>query len=174
MNVGRCFATSCHLTVWLAASLLATAYNINYTFNRVDPTTHQDPQTLRSFLKMPSFRGIGISIVSQSEIGRLPEYPYPEESRFQSLGTPSTAACVGQQPSFVPEDESAVASSSAMNRDSNPKVSVYIPSLPGSPPLFSWNALMSCTDPFQARNSGSTMSSRTSHRHPVTSFSSYT
>lgn len=95
---------------------------------------------------MPSFRGIEISIVTQSGIGRLPEYPYPEESRFQPLETPSTAACVDQQPSSVPEDGSAVASSSTILWDSDPKVSVYIPSLPGSLPLFSCNALMSRTD----------------------------
>lgn len=96
---------------------------------------------------MPSFRGIEISIVTQSDFGRLPEYPHPEEPRFQSLGTLNTKACVGNQPASVPEDESAAASGSAMIWDSDPKISVYIPSLPGSPSLFSWNALMSYTDP---------------------------
>lgn len=77
---------------------------------------------------MPSLRGIKISIITQSDFGRLPEYPRPEHS---------VAARDDQQPSFVPVHDGAEANGSAMLSESKPKVSVYIPSLPGSPSLFS-------------------------------------
>lgn len=80
--------------------------------------------------KMPSFRGIEISIVTQSEFGRLPEYPHPVGSCVQSLGK-HEATNDGHQLSFVSGREDAVANGSTDARHPSSKVSVYIPSLPG-------------------------------------------
>ncbi|KAG8159118.1 hypothetical protein KVR01_010779 [Diaporthe batatas] len=63
---------------------------------------------------MPSFRGIDISILAPSEVGKLPEYLHPEGASVQ-LGT-----CKDNN-----EDPSRV-------RKINPRVSVYIPSVPGA------------------------------------------
>ncbi|KAJ4389317.1 hypothetical protein N0V93_006783 [Gnomoniopsis smithogilvyi] len=80
---------------------------------------------------MPSFRGIDISIITQSEFGRLPEYPHPDGSYFQSLAT-KQAAGQSQPPSSEPGNEDAIANGSANVGDPDARISVYIPSLPGS------------------------------------------
>lgn len=63
---------------------------------------------------MPSFRGIEITILARSEVGKLPEYPH-SEGPFVQLGVPKDN---NQDPSQIPKV--------------NPTVSVYIPSVPGS------------------------------------------
>ncbi|KAJ4425238.1 hypothetical protein N0V82_000048 [Gnomoniopsis sp. IMI 355080] len=80
---------------------------------------------------MPSFRGIEISIVTQSEFGRLPEYPYPGACCNQFIGK-QQAAGHGRPPFFVPGGEDAIVDGAENASASNSKISVYIPSLPGS------------------------------------------
>lgn len=95
---------------------------------------------------MPSLRGIEISIITQSEFGRLPEYPYPEQYSLQSPQKSSSVARDDQQPCFVPADDGTEANGSAMLWESKPKVSVYIPSLPGPPSFSSLISVMNCSN----------------------------
>lgn len=85
---------------------------------------------------MPSFRGIEIAILTQSEIGKLPEYPHPDGSCFQSLGAHEDS-CDGQTPSSVPGNEDTVANDPADVLNFNPRIAVYVPSRPGPFLLFS-------------------------------------
>ncbi|KAI3396122.1 hypothetical protein diail_453 [Diaporthe ilicicola] len=63
---------------------------------------------------MPSFRGIDVSVLAESEVGKLPEYPHPEGSSvyLRHLGNDD-------------QDTKRVS-------EVNPTVSVYIPSVPGA------------------------------------------
>lgn len=89
---------------------------------------------------MPSFRGIDVSIATQSEFGRLPEYPLPNGPCSPSLGTNEIAGG-DQSRSLRHDDGEAVADGFAKIGDSDSKISVYIPSLPGSPMLLSRHQL---------------------------------
>lgn len=69
---------------------------------------------------MPSFRGIEISVFTQSVIGRLPEYPHPEGPSFQHALNDISIE------SHVPLDHDQ-----ASLKKENTMVSIYIPSVPG-------------------------------------------
>ncbi|KAI1336163.1 hypothetical protein F5Y15DRAFT_214193 [Xylariaceae sp. FL0016] len=84
---------------------------------------------------MPYFRGIQISIISGQEARHLPEYPHPDASSvrvIKGLNAPSA-----HYKSRLHQHLDLSASSNAKDNDPsrhtkvNPRVSVYIPSLPG-------------------------------------------
>lgn len=74
---------------------------------------------------MPSLHGIEISILTQSEVGRLPEYPHPDgfKAHVNLCATPDTTGDKFPQ-TYPNESPSTLAK---VNSD----VSVYIPSVPG-------------------------------------------
>lgn len=84
------------------------------------------------FVKMPCFRGIDVSIATiQSQVSnRLPEFPHPDGSSVNLCSPGKHGSAVFHSPRI------ANPSSSSSEHDaprSNPKVSVYIPSVPGEP-----------------------------------------
>lgn len=80
---------------------------------------------------MPSFRGIEASIGTQSSVGRLPEYPHPDGSSYQLCDTKGVSRY--GQPSPREDDYQVVLDDEPTCLPiSNPVMSVYVPSLPGS------------------------------------------
>lgn len=79
---------------------------------------------------MPSFRGIEVSILTQSEIGRLPEYPHPDG--YPSPLRDPNNILQDETPKSREDDEQVTVDHSPIEapRD-NPMISVYVPSLPG-------------------------------------------
>ncbi|KAF7558579.1 hypothetical protein G7046_g5581 [Stylonectria norvegica] len=75
---------------------------------------------------MPCFRGIDVSIVTQSASGKLPEFPHPDASSVRILA-PSGCPPSPQQTSSDCSD-----SESIRLQKTNPRISVYIPSVPGA------------------------------------------
>ncbi|KAI0854378.1 hypothetical protein F5Y00DRAFT_267574 [Daldinia vernicosa] len=83
---------------------------------------------------MPSLRGIEISIVASSDIKRLPEYPHPDGSSVRLIRVGPGCHDLRDK---VRNGLHLSPSSNYLNaeptlRKSNPRVSVYIPSSPGS------------------------------------------
>lgn len=80
---------------------------------------------------MPSFRGIEVSILTKSEIGKLPEYPRPDESCLQPFKVHETPRS-DQVPLPVPDEQDSVENVTAHVAKANQKISVYVQSLPGT------------------------------------------
>ncbi|KFY39285.1 hypothetical protein V494_04037 [Pseudogymnoascus sp. VKM F-4513 (FW-928)] len=70
---------------------------------------------------MPSCRGVTLSITSASDSKVYPEFPHPESSQFQNVGS-----------STLPDSKSKGRLEDHSPNSSNPYASVYIPSLPGT------------------------------------------
>lgn len=121
---------------------------------------------------MPFFRGIEASIGTQSDVGRLPEYPHPDDSSYQICDT--NGASQDGQPN-PHEDDNHVAFEEKPTRlpISNPMMSVYVPSLPGSIPSLVPKANLCPLTLQQARNSGLTTLSSETHSQMATSSSSF-
>lgn len=118
---------------------------------------------------MPSFHGIEVSVLTQSDVGRLPEYPHPNgtKSSFQPRASPGTTG--HQSPQEAPVDEVLAGS---VEEEST--VSVYIPSVPGlDQPIFPHLLIMALTFR-KAHNFGSTILSSKIQLRLVTCFSSFT
>ena len=73
---------------------------------------------------MPLFRGIDVTILAQSELTRLPEFPHPDGSSVHPHAPDDSAG--DEFPQTVCDVGSAHLTKA------NPTVSVYIPSVPGS------------------------------------------
>ncbi|KAF3061695.1 Oxidoreductase NAD-binding domain-containing protein 1 [Daldinia childiae] len=82
---------------------------------------------------MPSLRGIEISIVASSDIKRLPEYPHPDGSsvRLTRVG-PGCHDLRDKVRNGSHFSSSKYPNAEPTLKKSNPRVSVYIPSSPGS------------------------------------------
>ncbi|KAI1497137.1 hypothetical protein F5X99DRAFT_31939 [Biscogniauxia marginata] len=82
---------------------------------------------------MPYFRGIEVSIIASYEAQKLPEYPHPDGSSVRLMRTGAALEDLRNR------DHSSLSSASPGSTDAdptrqkkiNPRVSVYIPSLPG-------------------------------------------
>ncbi|KAI2781789.1 hypothetical protein F4815DRAFT_75251 [Daldinia loculata] len=83
---------------------------------------------------MPSLRGIEISIVASSDIKRLPEYPHPDGSsvRLTRVGPGCHDLRDKVRNGSHPSASSDHPNAEPTLKKSNPRVSVYIPSSPGS------------------------------------------
>ncbi|KAI1469991.1 uncharacterized protein F4812DRAFT_469998 [Daldinia caldariorum] len=83
---------------------------------------------------MPSFRGIELSIVASSDIRGLPEYPHPDGSSVRLArvgpGCHDLRDKVRNGSRHSPSSNYPIAQS--ILKKSNPRISVYIPSSPGS------------------------------------------
>ncbi|CAN8095540.1 unnamed protein product [Discula destructiva] len=77
---------------------------------------------------MPLFRGIEVSILTQSLTGRLPEYPHPDGSGFQKPDNAGEVSEDGRSASLLPDNPDAV----EHDPNASSRISVYVPSLPGS------------------------------------------
>ncbi|KAI1462495.1 hypothetical protein F4805DRAFT_136793 [Annulohypoxylon moriforme] len=83
---------------------------------------------------MPSFRGIEISIITCSDVRKLPEYPHPDGSsvRLMRIGTGLNDLRNGGRASPHPFAVSSFSDSDPTRQKKvNPRISVYIPSSPG-------------------------------------------
>ncbi|KAI1133896.1 hypothetical protein F5Y05DRAFT_423079 [Hypoxylon sp. FL0543] len=83
---------------------------------------------------MPFFRGIEISVVPSSGLKKLPEYPHPDGSsvRLATVETDLNDQRNGGQISprpFAPFSHSNT--SLTLQKKTNPRISVYVPSIPG-------------------------------------------
>ncbi|KAI0169449.1 hypothetical protein GGR52DRAFT_592085 [Hypoxylon sp. FL1284] len=82
---------------------------------------------------MPYFRGVEIFIVTSSDARRLPEYPHPDGSSVRlvtagsGLGNPRTGSQASQQSSGSNSSDT----DPTRQKKVNPRISVYIPSIPG-------------------------------------------
>ncbi|SPN98842.1 uncharacterized protein DNG_01883 [Cephalotrichum gorgonifer] len=81
---------------------------------------------------MPCFRGIDVFVGAESELQRLPEYPHPDSA--------SVSLVVREQPTSPPGSpspscHSGTDGSPARISKINPRISVYIPSLPVPTPV---------------------------------------
>ncbi|KFY33044.1 hypothetical protein V495_08487 [Pseudogymnoascus sp. VKM F-4514 (FW-929)] len=79
--------------------------------------------------KMPSYRGVTLSITSALDSKVYPEFPHPETSRFQNVGSSTLSDNNTKSTSSSPNQE---APGSNSFDSSNDCISVYIPSLPGT------------------------------------------
>lgn len=82
---------------------------------------------------MPCFRGIDLSIGTDSELGILPEFPHPESASVGLVLPDQAASAPGSRSSFI---HSVRDGKPVKVTKINPRVSMYIPSLPGAWPLF--------------------------------------
>jgi hypothetical protein len=89
-----------------------------------DPTCQN-----RKTRTMPCFRGIEVFVVARSDSKRLPEFPHPDGSSVRLRGP--TEASASPLPSPSPEGTN---SDPTRLQKVNPRISVYIPSLPGESP----------------------------------------
>ncbi|KAI1205985.1 uncharacterized protein F4807DRAFT_249457 [Annulohypoxylon truncatum] len=83
---------------------------------------------------MPSFRGIEISIITTSDVRKLPEYPHPDGSsvRLMRVGTGLNDLRNGGRTSPHPFAVSSFSDADPTRQKKvNPRISVYIPSSPG-------------------------------------------
>ncbi|OBT64042.1 hypothetical protein VE03_06674 [Pseudogymnoascus sp. 23342-1-I1] len=78
---------------------------------------------------MPSCRGITLSITSAGDSKVYPEFPHPETSQLQNLGSSTPPGNNSKATSSFPTKEKPRKN---VPDSSNPHVSVYIPSLPGT------------------------------------------
>lgn len=76
-------------------------------------------------LKMPCFRGIDVSILAQPDSRKLPEFPHPDASSTRIL------LPTGLPPNDQAEESPRSDTGSARLHGGNPRISVYIPSVPG-------------------------------------------
>ncbi|KAI0598121.1 hypothetical protein F4775DRAFT_556583 [Biscogniauxia sp. FL1348] len=83
---------------------------------------------------MPYFRGIELSIIASYEAQSLPEYPHPDGSSVRLLRTGAALEDLqdADRPSLQPSASSGSTDTDPTRQKKvNPRVSVYIPSLPG-------------------------------------------
>ncbi|KAI1447231.1 hypothetical protein F5Y02DRAFT_424901 [Annulohypoxylon stygium] len=83
---------------------------------------------------MPSFRGIEMSIITTSDVRKLPEYPHPDGSsvRLMRVGTGLNDLRNGGRASPLPFAVSSFSDADPTRQKKvNPRTSVYIPSSPG-------------------------------------------
>ncbi|KAF3770692.1 hypothetical protein M406DRAFT_240032, partial [Cryphonectria parasitica EP155] len=80
---------------------------------------------------MPLLQGIEVTIVTQSELGQLPEYPHPDGSSFQSRRLRDNKPD-DQSNSCDGDFQNRVADDPAHASGTDSTVSVYVPSLPGA------------------------------------------
>ncbi|KAI0157344.1 hypothetical protein GGR57DRAFT_500964 [Xylariaceae sp. FL1272] len=83
---------------------------------------------------MPYFRGIEISVIASNDAKQLPEYPHPDGSSVRLWRM--TAAAAGHQTNIGLNPTSSSPTTSepydpTLQKKENPRVSVYISSLPG-------------------------------------------
>lgn len=83
---------------------------------------------------MPCFRGIDVFIGTESEVGRLPEYPHPDSSSVSLVHRGQPASSPSSRPSAVHLGSERTPTGGAK---ANPRISMYVPSLPGKWPPFS-------------------------------------
>lgn len=83
--------------------------------------------------KMPSLRGIEVSIVTQSSVGTLPEYPHPDEPCYQEPCA-YKAPKDGQPAACAPDQQDATENDPDLSHKASPRISVYVPSIPGTWP----------------------------------------
>ncbi|KAI1864911.1 uncharacterized protein JN550_008731 [Neoarthrinium moseri] len=89
---------------------------------------------------MPIFRGIEISVVASAGAKDLPEYPHPDGSSV-CLVSPGTAP-VGDFLGPRPSDSSILSDTDPTRQHKiNPRVAVYIPSMPGEQFWLKYNVL---------------------------------
>ncbi|KAI1482929.1 hypothetical protein F4774DRAFT_254026 [Daldinia eschscholtzii] len=83
---------------------------------------------------MPSFRGIELSIVASSDIRGLPEYPHPDGSsvRLTRVGPGCHDLRDKVRNGSRLSPSSSYSNGQSTLKKSNPRISVYIPSSPGS------------------------------------------
>ncbi|KAI5919101.1 hypothetical protein F4810DRAFT_520724 [Camillea tinctor] len=81
---------------------------------------------------MPSFRGIELSVIASHEAQKVPEYPHPDASSVRLLRTSTTLEDLqdGHHSSWRPSSGNTDTDPTRQKKV-NPRVSVYIPSLPG-------------------------------------------
>ncbi|KAH8652459.1 hypothetical protein BX600DRAFT_516493 [Xylariales sp. PMI_506] len=79
---------------------------------------------------MPVFRGLEISIVASSEAKKLPEYPHPDGSSVRLLSVDNIHRLQGLSPG---RSDASILSETDPTRQKkfNPRISVYIASIPG-------------------------------------------
>ncbi|KAK9782306.1 hypothetical protein AB5N19_04566 [Seiridium cardinale] len=89
---------------------------------------------------MPIFRGLDISIVASTEAKSLPEYPHPDGSSVRLV---SPDAAPFENPSSPRQSEFSILSDGdpTRQRKVHPRVSVYIPSMPGEQFWLRYNIL---------------------------------
>lgn len=93
--------------------------------------------TLAHPTTMPSFRGIEMSIITTSDVRKLPEYPHPDGSsvRLMRVGTGLNDLRNGGRASPLPFAVSSFSDADPTRQKKvNPRTSVYIPSSPGKHP----------------------------------------
>jgi len=82
-----------------------------------------------NLIKMPCFRGLDISIGTDSGPIRLPEFPHPDSCSVTLVDPEPSASVLG------PPDNSTLPLLKGMNifrkKRVDPRISVYVPSLPG-------------------------------------------
>ncbi|KAI4594897.1 hypothetical protein LQW54_005579 [Pestalotiopsis sp. IQ-011] len=74
---------------------------------------------------MPIFRGIDVSVVASRDARSLPEYPHPDGSSVR-LMSPEAASPTRSADCSILSD-----SDPARQKKTNPRISVYVPSMPG-------------------------------------------
>ena len=113
-----CLVTRFHLTFWPRNIAFGTAFGTAFALHPQSPA------------KMPTFRGIEVCIVTESESRRLPEFPHPDGSSVRLLAP-------GEVP---PSPCSSIFSETDPTRRQkvNPMISVYVPSLPGTSSTMLW------------------------------------
>jgi hypothetical protein len=92
---------------------------------------------------MPIFRGLELSVVASTEGKNLPEYPHPDGSSVRLL-SPDDARITDSHSSPRPSDSSILSDGDPTRQKKfNPRISVYIPSVPGMPRC-RWRMLVLC------------------------------
>lgn len=76
---------------------------------------------------MPCLRGIEVSLTTEPNDERIPEYPHPEGTSAQILGF----AHHGRVTSVGSKSQLGCTNGPAIQKKTGPIVSVYIPSIPG-------------------------------------------
>ncbi|KAM7204387.1 hypothetical protein V8F33_001689 [Rhypophila sp. PSN 637] len=79
---------------------------------------------------MPSFRGIEISLITRPDDERIPEYPHPDSSSARLVGDGSPSQVSPFEPDLAPDGSPVT--KAVWHQKSNPTISVYMPSVPGS------------------------------------------
>ncbi|CAJ2507977.1 Uu.00g091630.m01.CDS01 [Anthostomella pinea] len=83
---------------------------------------------------MPFFRGIEICVVASREAQKLPEYPHPDSASVRLRKAGTTVDNLANRRHLSPNSSTSPTASEAADptrQKVNPRVSVYVPSLPG-------------------------------------------
>lgn len=74
---------------------------------------------------MPIFRGIDVSVVASRDARSLPEYPHPDGSSVRLMSPEATSPNRSADCSILSDGDPA------RQKKTNPRISVYVPSMPG-------------------------------------------